>query len=344
MTKKIKILYIGNKLTRYGYNPTSVDTLGELLKQKFSVVTYSQRKSLILRILDMWLSIIRHRDAHYLLIDTYSTSAFHFAWSSAWLANQLGMSYIPILHGGSLPQRAVKSPRLVRLFLDQARLIVSPSGYLKETMSAKTQREIKVIPNFIEISTYPFQQRYPINTGKSPKLLWVRAFAQIYRPKWAIDILEGLLAFFPDARLCMVGPEKDGSLLETRTYATEKGLNPHVTFTGKLSKQDWISLSASYDVFINTTSVDNTPVSIIEAMALGFPIISTNVGGLRYLIDHGINGMLIQDQDTPEAFVDTICQLVKDESLVAMSRQARSKAEKFDSSYVLAMWENTLKS
>ena len=55
-----------------------------------------------------------------------------------------------------------------------------------------------------------------------------------------------------------------------------------ITITGILRKAEWIELSKDYDVFINTTNVDNMPVSVIEAMALGMPIVSTNVGGIPF--------------------------------------------------------------
>ena len=80
----------------------------------------------------------------------------------------------------------------------------------------------------------------------------------------------------------MVGPDKDGSLEKTKQYAKEKGVLHRVRFTGGLSKTEWIELSKDYNIFINTTNVDNTPVSVMEAMALGFPVISTNVGGVPF--------------------------------------------------------------
>ena len=59
-------------------------------------------------------------------------------------------------------------------------------------------------------------------------------------------------------------------------------LEDSVTLTGRLSKNEWISLSRDYDIFINTTDYDNHPVSVIEAMALGLPIVTTNAGILSH--------------------------------------------------------------
>jgi len=78
----------------------------------------------------------------------------------------------------------------------------------------------------------------------------------------------------------MVGPDKDSSLGEAKDLAKQLGVAESVTFTGVLPKAQWHQLSEKFDIFINTTNIDNMPVSIIEAMALGLPIVSTNAGGL----------------------------------------------------------------
>ena len=98
----MKILYLGNKLSKHGINKTTVETLGENLSQSgFEVVSYSSKKNSLLRILDMLLGILKHKNAAYVLIDTYSTSAFWFAFLCSQLARLLGIKYIPIVHDGN---------------------------------------------------------------------------------------------------------------------------------------------------------------------------------------------------------------------------------------------------
>ena len=100
------ILYLGNKLTKHGVNPTSVETLGERLKEMSKVLQYSDKKNSLLRMLDMWFQIFRWRKSvKVVMIDTYSTNAFHYAWTSAAIANYLSIPYVLILRGGNLEQR-----------------------------------------------------------------------------------------------------------------------------------------------------------------------------------------------------------------------------------------------
>ncbi|WP_296386761.1 glycosyltransferase family 4 protein, partial [Winogradskyella sp.] len=153
----------------------------------------------------------------------------------------------------------------------------------------------------------------------------------------AVLVLEKLLKMKYTARLTMVGPDVDGSLIQVKKLAKNKNLD--VSFTGKLSKQEWIALSEECNVFINTTNYDNTPVSVIEAMALGLPVVSTDVGGLPYLIDDKEDGLLVPPQDV-DSMVNAIIKLKSNEALRAgLINKARSKVEKFDWNCVKHKWE-----
>ena len=68
----------------------------------------------------------------------------------------------------------------------------------------------------------------------------------------------------------MVGPNKDGTLNDVQQLIDRYELHDSVEITGVLSKSEWHKKSEEFDIFINTTNVDNTPISVIEAMALGF--------------------------------------------------------------------------
>jgi glycosyltransferase involved in cell wall biosynthesis len=174
----------------------------------------------------------------------------------------------------------------------------------------------------------------------NPKLLWVRSFAEIYNPMLAIEILQELIKRGHEASLCMVGPDKDGSLDLCKKVASENGLD--VTFTGGLSKQQWTTLASEYDIFLNTTNFDNMPVSVIEAMALGMVVVSTNVGGLPFLLKDGEDALLLPPGDR-YAFADAIEQLLEDDEKVeTISRNARQKAESFDWKIVKLQWLNLL--
>jgi len=308
-----------------------------LMGKEFSVVKYSDKENKLFRLLEMCFGVIKHHKAEYLLIDTYSTSNFYYAFIISQLARVLSIKYIPILHGGNLPERLKKSPLLSQMIFKYSKINISPSAYLKESFE-KEGFQTKVIPNSLAIEAYPFIERRDVQ----PKLLWVRAFDKIYNPILAITIVKKLKEQYPKVKLCMVGADKDGSLKDVKKRVVEYQLENSVEFTGRLSKKEWIEKSKAYDFFINTTNFDNTPVSVIEAMALGLPVISTNVGGLAYLIKNNKTGILVAPNDS-EAFVKQIVDLISNpEKAVDLSKNARIAIEKFDSRRVAEQWEKVL--
>lgn len=329
-----KIIYIGNKLSKKGATQTSIETLGNFLRQEgFEVVMASSIKNKPLRLLHMlWCVLWNAHSTNKVLIDTYSTQNFYFATSVATLCRVLKLPYIPILRGGNLPERIQQSRDASKKLFGGAYTNVAPSSYLMEAFKAEGYANLEYIPNTIQIRAYPFVLRKEVQ----PKLLWVRSFAHLYNPMLALEVLHELINKGYDASLTMVGPPKDQSYEQCTIYATQHHLP--VTFTGMLSKPAWTQLSEEHAIFINTTNFDNTPVSVIEAMALGLPVVSTNVGGLPFLIEHSEDGILVAPNDV-NLFVNAIERILKaPETAEKISKNARKKVETFDWDVVKEQW------
>ncbi len=329
-----QLLYIGNKLSHKSKTPTSIETLGKLLTDEgFTVKTASSKSNRVLRLLDMLYSVIKYKKkTDFVLIDTYSTSNFYYAFFVSQLCRFLKLKYIPILRGGNLPDRLKRSQKLSKSIFNNAYKNIAPSKYTQHSFESSGYKNIMCIPNSIELKKYSFQKKEFNNAN----LLWVRSFSEIYNPTLAVKLLKALQDESISASLCMVGPENDGSMRKTKACA--KQLNVEVTFTGKLTKNEWISLSENFNIFINTTNFDNMPVSVIEAMALGLPIISTNVGGIPFLINNEVDGVLVKPNDI-DGFVNAILEIRrKPEKAIKMATLARKKAEEFNWTNVKKQW------
>ena len=333
------IVYIGNNLKRSSSNVTTMVLLSKLLrKEGYTLTLSSSCNNQLLRLVDMLFTVFRNRSrVSFVLIDTYSSLNFYYAYAVARLCQFLDIPYIPILHGGNLPDRLARSKKMSENIFNRSFRNIAPSMFLK-TSFEEHGYEVDCIPNVLELDKYEYKER----TSLQPKLLYVRAFSKIYNPKMAIDVLAQLKKKYKNASLCMVGPDKDGSLAVVKDYAMRLGLDSSVTFTGKLSKEEWHQLAKDYDVFINTTNFDNTPLSVMEAMALGLPVVSTNVGGVPFLIEHGINGMLVNKGDaiTMSRIIDQLIQ--HSEQSVSLVEQARKKVQSFDWEVVKGMWKSVL--
>lgn len=334
------LLYIGNKTTLHGLTPGVIDTLGPLLEKSGIKVYYAgYRKSAFLRLVEMlWSTVIKAGNVDYILIDTYSTKAFWYAYLTGQVARFKQTKYIPILHGGDLPKRLSRSKIACDRLFNKSYANIAVSGYLFNEFEKRGYKTI-VIPNSIDITKYQFKS----SEQCKPQLLWVRSFHRQYNPNMAADVLDNLLNSYPDTELCMIGPDKDGSMEEFKNYVKEKGIENHVRITGKLAKEEWIRLSKNYDFFINTTNVDNTPISVIEAMALGLCVISTDPGGIPFLLNDGIDSFLVKPGDS-SAMADKINYLVNNPQIsMSMTQKARQKAQRFDWEQVRPKWVELLK-
>jgi len=332
------IIYLGNKLAEKGKNPTAIDTLGKRLQECYpTLIRVSSKSNFVLRLLDMWWSIlINRKEVKLVIIDTYSTLAFTYAWTSARLCRMLNIAYLPIIHGGNFENRIVKSKKKVTEYLLGAQNIVTPSAFLQRVISKNLSFKAVIIPNAIALKD--FSNSGSATFQSTPRIFWLRAYQELYNPVLAVQIIHELkMAYGIAAELIMVGPDKDGSFAKVKAKITELSLENNVRLHQGLPRHEWVKLATSCSVFLNTTTVDNTPVSLIEAMALGLPIVSTSVGGIPDLVENQKEGFLFSTGDHVEA-AKLIFQIHQDADLwQKVSTSALGKAETFD-------WQKSIKS
>ncbi len=352
MALKPRVVYLGTATQNHQNNTpdTSSGLVSQLQLWGYSVILASNRPTAIARLLHMiWVVLTKVDHNTRVIIDTYSTANFYGVVGLSWLIRLKGARYIPILHGGNLPRRLNSTHPITRGYFKKATALVAPSEYLAEVARGQNW-PVHVISNGVNINDYaklaldpitPPESITPVKSTK-PVLLWVRAFDRIYRPELALNILKTLIQKYPEAELFMVGPDKDGSLTSCQEFAKKHNLKVH--FTGKLPKKQWIQLAGKASIFLNTSAIDNAPVSVVEAMALGLPVVSSAVGGLKYLIENEHSGFLIsegQESDMATQYVAIIDRIFEGQyDLEAITDRARKKAELHDWSQVKPLWED----
>ena len=334
----MNLLLIGNYLSGPGYNHNVwQDLAGHLPKVGFGVITTSSKEKKIPRLLDMLKTIwLRRNDYQIAQIDVFSGQAFIFAECSARLLRALNKPFILTLNGGNLPQFSQKHFQRVQQLLTMADAVTAPSMYLLDRM-AICRSDIQLLPNPIEISNYPFRLRkYP-----KPAMIWLRAFHHVYNPTMAPRVLANILNDYPTASLVMIGPDKgDHSLQNTMEVTDHLGVEQKIKFPGAVLKSEVPMELNQGDVFINTTNFDNTPTSVVEAMACGLCVISTNVGGLSYLLNDGEDALLVPPDD-PVAMGVAARRVLSEPGLAErLSQNGREKAEKLDWANILPLWNS----
>ncbi len=333
------IIFIGNFLSGSGLNPTAIEDLAKTLSLRYKVLTASTQKNPLKRFWDMVTTIVRnYKSCQLVIVDVFSTYAFWFSFITILICKLYKLKYLPVFRGGNLGEKYRKYPYLFHYLFNSSITNVCPSDFFMEKFNQAPFPKM-VIPNYLSLDNYPYKRRSAIN----PKLLWVRSIHSIYNPRMAIKVLSLLSENYPDSTLCMVGPIKEKAVFtQINRDIKSMQLENKVSLTGQMSKKDWIQLSMEYDIFLNTTFIDNTPVSVMEAMALGLPVISTNVGGIPHLIKDGINGKLVEQDESP-TMVKYIMELLEDENKVkSLTENAYEFISQFDKKIIMKKWNRII--
>jgi glycosyltransferase involved in cell wall biosynthesis len=325
----------GSALERY----PSADLAGHLSALGWTTLLTTRRESRLGRLADtLWTIFHKKTEFDLAVVDVFSGKAFGLAEATVHLLRFLGKPFILVLHGGNLPEFARRWPGRVRNLFAGARAITSPSNYLKERLSAFAPK-IECLPNPINLADYNFRLR----DNPQPELIWLRAFREIYNPVLAPKAFLELLPSQPHAHLTMAGPDKgDGSFQKTQAFVRQRNLEQFVTIRGPIEKKDVPGTLQKADIFLNTPSIDNAPVSVLEAMANGLCVVSTNVGGLSFMLEDETDSLLT-GPDQPQFMVRAIERVLSEPGLAEfLSRNARAKAEQSDWERVLPRWQSLL--
>jgi glycosyltransferase involved in cell wall biosynthesis len=303
------------------------------------VLRTSKRLGRARRVADMlWTTWSRRREYGVAQVDVFSGRAFSWAEWVVWELSRIGRPTVLALHGGLLPQFARRSPARVRRLLRRAHAVVAPSPYLAAELGPY-RAGIEVIPNGIALEDFPFRLRRPAR----PRLVWVRSFHEVYNPLLALRVVDRLRHRHPEVHLTMAGRDRgDGTLPKVREAIRGLRLEQHVTLAGAVEPTSVPQILSGADVFLNTSRADNTPLSVLEAMASGLCVVTTGVGGIPYLFEDGRQARLTPDDDA-EAMADSVeCLLTEPEMAERLSREGRRAAEGFDLARVVDRWSALL--
>jgi glycosyltransferase involved in cell wall biosynthesis len=335
---KIKILYLGNKFYTYKKVNSVLETLEPLLADFCDIKTASDKKNQTHRFLDMLYNFLRFGlKADKVIIDVYSTKAFYFAYVFTLLSKLFKKKYILFLHGGNLPYRYEQSTQMVTFAFRSANKIIAPSPYLQSFFQSKGF-EVIHIPNIIELDKYPFQLREKIK----PRLLAIRGFGKPYNPLMTLRAVNKLKVTIPNIQLLLLGNEDDFYYKDVIQFIEQNHLKEFVTIKPKCFRDEWVVLSKDFDIMISNPVIDNTPVSVIEGLALGMCVISTKVGGVPFMVsDYEVE--FVNETNDYSKLAESIMKLYFDSGRCSeLSKNGRLKAESFGWEIVKSSWKNLI--
>jgi L-malate glycosyltransferase len=234
--------------------------------------------------------------------------AWHlFAAPAVWIAAARGVAVVVNYRGGDAAVFFTRQFAWVKPTLARASAVIVPSGFL-QGIFAKHGVATTIVPNIVNLEAFhPGGSRPAV-----PHLIVTRNLEPIYDVGTAVHAFAILLRSHPHARLTIAG---SGPELEAlNSLVRDLGIADNVGFSGRLDNAQLPRLCRSASVLLNPARVDNMPISLLEAMASGTPIVSTNVGGIPHLVEHETTALLVPPGDA-EAMARAALRVIDDPAL-----------------------------
>lgn len=225
-----------------------------------------------------------------------------------WIAKLRNTPVIVNYRGGEAESFLSRTTKLVRITMRQSSALIVPSGFLKAVF-AHFDLPATIVPNIVDISR--FNNPSPRRAARR-HLIVARNLEPIYDNETAIRAFSVVHDQHPDATLTIAGSGPQAqSLLE---LSETLGLSGAVFFAGRLDRDAMAQAYRKADIALNPSLVDNMPNSVLEALASGIPIVSTNVGGVPFVVISEQTALLVPAK-SPEEMAKAILRLMDDSAL-----------------------------
>lgn len=222
------------------------------------------------------------------------------------------------------------------LYYNAANLVTSPSTYTQK-MLIKNNIKTKsmVIPNGISI---PIATPENLKHHLSKTCLYVGRISKEKNMSALIEAFALVHKTIPDAKLTIVGNGPD--LKKITKLVEKKNLQHIITLTGKIPYEELLAspLYPESALFVTASTSENQPMSLLEAMSFGLPIVAVAKRGIPELISD--NGLLCKNGTPKELAANMISILKNPEKAKIMSQAALKHAKKFTIESVTKQFEN----
>jgi len=212
----------------------------------------------------------------------------------------------------------------------RADMIVVPSGYLVDVF-AKFGLRARPIFNVVELDAFSYRERRPIR----PKFLTTRLHEPLYNVPCVLRAFGRIQQQFPQAELVVGG---DGWMRpQLEELARTLGLR-NTTFIGRAPFERMPALYDAADIYLTATDLDNMPGSVIECLSCGLPVVTTDAGGVPYIVTNEETALIVSRGDDL-AMANAAMRLLRDNDLaVAIARRGRESCRRFTWPEVHDQW------
>ena len=301
-----KVLIIANYQPSVGGISVQVDLLHKYLNSEYGYTAdiFSLKGSIVKRIFLILKLLITARKYDVLHIHACSDRGFLPAIVGAYVGKICRKKIILTYHGGGADAFFARKINLVRNTLCKFDSVIVLSGYLKKIFDNYNLPCI-TIPNIAEFDA----NLYRVKTNIEPKFISVRHLRELYNVKCILKAFEIVKKEVPSALLTILGDGDQKEMLQH--WVIEHNLMD-VIFVGAVPHNKMNEYLSQNDIFLSAPKTDNMPMSILEAYNAGLLVISSNVGGVPYILKDNETGLLF-DSDIAEELAVKMIQAVQNE-------------------------------
>lgn len=322
----MNVLLICNYKTKVGGISGQVDILQKMLQTDgHTAEVFSTKAPLLRRMLLPFKLKSTGKDFDVFHIHCCSNWGFLPAVVGVSVGRRLGKRIVLTYHGGGGEKFFDRHPKLVRHFLTRTDANIVLSGFLAQVFE-KHGLPFVTIPNILELDDSRFRQREMLQ----PNYICTRAHEPLYNIPCILRAFRKVQSIRPEATLTLVGGGSEHENLVR--MAEELGLQ-NVTFTGRVANEDIYTYLDRADIMLSAPTVDNMPVSVLEAMNAGLLVISSKVGGVPYMVKNNSTGLLF-DSDDSDALAGKMLWAVDNQTVArAIALQGHKAVSRY-------RWEN----
>lgn len=211
-----------------------------------------------------------------------------------------------------------------------ANVVVVPSGYLVDVF-ARFGLRARAISNSIELDRFRFRERMPLR----PVFLTNRLLEPLYNVSCVLRAFALIQKRYPEARLTVAG---EGRLrAELEKLAHDLGLR-HTKFIGRVEFEEMPAVCDGADIYLMAPNLDNMPGTILECLAAGLPVVTTDAGGIPYIVTHEETCLMVERNDHEMMAAEALRLLENPEFALLMARRGREHCQRFRWETVREEW------
>lgn len=224
-------------------------------------------------------------------------------------------------HGGDARLFFQKHEKWVRYWLMKAEERVVLSGFLKAVFD-DFSIPAQVIPNIVELPNDVYVEKNELR----PRFISVRHLRDLYNIPCIIRAFEQVQKQIPEASLTLLGEGDKRKELEAMVI--DRDLK-NVCFLGQVPNSEVGKYLKMHDVLLSSPRIDNMPVSLLEAFSAGLLVISSNVGGVPYMVENGTTGLLFKSDNDLELAEQMVWALTNQEASLRIIKNAKVEVGKY---------------